>query len=152
MRLLTKRFSLASPKDLPEDQLAVWTSRVLIPIRLRVYNVIKTWLETYFNFEHDAVIEKTLMDFATTDMNEAMPGPAKRMVELIKRTVIFSIGQMTLYFCIDKFLSLLQKVKIVLDANTPITKLVLPCRDLTRLVHTCQLHYQVLMVAAYSPT
>lgn len=86
VRLLTKRFSLTPPKDLLDDQLSVWSSRVLIPVRLRVYNVIKTWLETYFNFEQDAIIEKPLMEFATTAMNEAMPGPAKRMVELIKRT------------------------------------------------------------------
>lgn len=155
VRLLTKRFSLTPPKDLLEDQLAVWSSRVLIPVRLRVYNVIKTWLETYFNFEQDAIIEKPLMEFATTAMNEAMPGPAKRMVELIKRTVSihYKTNSIALFFhCTDKRCSLLQKVKIVLDANTHTTKLVLQCKDLTHLFLTCQLLYQALTAVAYSPT
>jgi hypothetical protein len=71
------------------EQLALWTNRVLVPVRLRVYNVIKTWLEIYFNFEKDAGIEKPLMQFVTGEMSKAIPGPAKRMAELIKRTVSF---------------------------------------------------------------
>ncbi|KAI9486063.1 MAG: ras guanine nucleotide exchange factor domain-containing protein [Benjaminiella poitrasii] len=88
--LLTDRFTLQPPKEpepLTDDQLALWTNRVLIPIRLRVYNVIKTWLETYFNYEQDASVETALTDFASNEMSKAMPGPAKRMLELIKRTV-----------------------------------------------------------------
>lgn len=87
VRLLISRFSLAPPKDILEDQFILWTNRVLIPVRLRVYNVIKTWLEIYFSFEQDSIVEKTLMSFAANEMSKAMPGPAKRMVELIKRTV-----------------------------------------------------------------
>jgi len=49
--------------------------------------VIKTWLETYFSFEQDASVEQSLVDFASHEMSKAMPGPAKRMLELITRTV-----------------------------------------------------------------
>ncbi|KAL9548851.1 hypothetical protein MBANPS3_005489 [Mucor bainieri] len=89
VQLLKERFTLqppAEPEPLPEDQLTLWTNRVLIPIRLRVYNVIKTWLETYFSFEQDASVEQSLVDFASHEMSKAMPGPAKRMLELITRT------------------------------------------------------------------
>ncbi|KAI7905098.1 ras guanine nucleotide exchange factor domain-containing protein [Cokeromyces recurvatus] len=89
VRLLTNRFTLqppTEPEPLTDEQLALWTNRVLIPIRLRVYNVIKTWLETYFNYEQDTAVEKALIDFASNEMSKAMPGPAKRMIELIKRT------------------------------------------------------------------
>lgn len=87
VNLLISRFSLSPPKNLTEDQFVLWTNRVLIPIRLRVYNVIKTWLETYFSFKQDRMVEKALLDFANTEMSAVMPGPAKRMIELIKRTV-----------------------------------------------------------------
>ncbi|OAD00051.1 hypothetical protein MUCCIDRAFT_153874 [Mucor lusitanicus CBS 277.49] len=89
VQLLKDRFTLTPPTEpapLPDDQLTLWTNRVLIPIRLRVYNVIKTWLETYFSFEQDASVEQALVDFASNEMSKAMPGPAKRMVELITRT------------------------------------------------------------------
>jgi hypothetical protein len=87
--LLIQRFRLLPPSDplLSEEELTLWKNRVLVPVRLRVYNVIKTWLETYYRYEQDDV-ESQLMVFATQDMQEAMPGPAKRMVNLIQRTVI----------------------------------------------------------------
>ncbi|KAI8086523.1 ras guanine nucleotide exchange factor domain-containing protein [Halteromyces radiatus] len=71
------------------DDLNLWKNRVLVPVRLRVYNVIKTWLETYYRYEQDDV-EDQLMALATEDMQEAMPGPAKRMIDLIQRTELTS--------------------------------------------------------------
>lgn len=62
---------------------------------MRVYNVIKTWLETYFSFEQDASVEQALVDFASNEMSGAMPGPAKRMTELITRTVSFLMLECT---------------------------------------------------------
>jgi hypothetical protein len=90
VQLLIDRFALQPPTEpapLTDDELVLWTNRVLIPIRLRVYNVIKTWLEMHFSYEQDAYVEKALLKFASNEMIQAMPGPAKRMVELIKRTV-----------------------------------------------------------------
>ncbi|KAI8049329.1 ras guanine nucleotide exchange factor domain-containing protein [Thamnidium elegans] len=86
VQLLITRFCLLPPADIQQEEIVIWSNRVLIPIRLRVYNVIKTWLETYFNYEQDAIVEKSLMDFANTEMTKAMPGPAKRMIVLITRT------------------------------------------------------------------
>lgn len=85
--MLIDRFTLEPSDSLSEDQLAAWKNRVLIPIRLRVYNVIKTWLETYFIFDQDNYVEETLLNFASNEMSKAMPGPAQRMTELISRTV-----------------------------------------------------------------
>ncbi|CAO3594261.1 unnamed protein product [Absidia cylindrospora] len=85
--LLIQRFRLSPPSDpvLSEEEFKVWKNRVLVPVRLRVYNVIKTWLETYYRYEQDGV-ESQLTAFATEDMQAAMPGPAKRMIDLIQRT------------------------------------------------------------------
>ncbi|RCH91014.1 hypothetical protein CU098_004780, partial [Rhizopus stolonifer] len=89
VKLLVDRFTLSpptKPQPLTEEQLMLWTNRVLIPVRLRVYNVIKTWMETYFSYEQDGGVENFLMEFVSVDMVKVMPGPAKRMVDLIKKT------------------------------------------------------------------
>ncbi|ORE18097.1 ras GEF [Rhizopus microsporus] len=66
-------------------ELAIWTSRVLIPVRLRVYNVIKTWLESYFDYSRDAAVQKELLEFTERDMSQVMPSPAKRMANIIHK-------------------------------------------------------------------
>ncbi|KAI8150404.1 ras guanine nucleotide exchange factor domain-containing protein [Fennellomyces sp. T-0311] len=96
LELLVKRFDIQPPADtlLTSEDLAVWTSRVLVPVRLRVYNVIKTWIETYFCYESDACTEKMLVDFTAGPLMHAMPGPSKRMMELIRKRFT-SKGMMT---------------------------------------------------------
>lgn len=124
VRLLIDRFTLQPPDSLPEDHLPVWTNRVLIPIRLRVYNVIKTWLETYFNFEQDGHVEETLSNFASNEMSKVMPGPAQRMIELISRTVNTTITNSKIYCCINRIFSLIQKERTIRGENPPLTNLV----------------------------
>lgn len=85
LRLLIERFSL-KPPSLNQREDVIWNSRILIPTRLRVYNVLKTWLESYFIYEQDACIEEMLHQFVKDEMSKAMPGPAKRMLELTKKT------------------------------------------------------------------
>ncbi|KAI7850568.1 ras guanine nucleotide exchange factor domain-containing protein [Circinella umbellata] len=87
LELLIKRFELQPPTDpqLNSDELAAWTSHVLIPVRLRVCNVIKTWLETYFCYEPDACTENALIDFTVGPMMQAMAGSSKRMMDLIRK-------------------------------------------------------------------
>lgn len=84
VQLLINRFSICPPEQLSQEDMLAWTNRVLLPVRLRVYNVTKTWLEMYFSYEHDACTESMLVDFATGAMSQAMPGPAKRMLDLIR--------------------------------------------------------------------
>ncbi|KAI9278025.1 ras guanine nucleotide exchange factor domain-containing protein [Sporodiniella umbellata] len=60
---------------------------VLVPIRLRVYNMIKTWLESYFQYEQDVLIQKDLVLFIETGLTEAMPIPAERMLALVHKIV-----------------------------------------------------------------
>ncbi|CAO3589607.1 unnamed protein product [Absidia cylindrospora] len=85
--LLIQRFNVLPPSDpvLSDDDVKLWQKRVLTPVRLRVYNVIKTWLENYYQYKQDDV-ESQLMAFTTGDMQAAMPKPAKRMADLIQRT------------------------------------------------------------------
>ncbi|KAI9318634.1 hypothetical protein BX666DRAFT_1876822 [Dichotomocladium elegans] len=84
--MLIKRFDLRPPMDdLSEEDLSLWTNRVLLPVRLRVYNVIKIWLETFFCYETDGGIEQTLIEFVMGPMNKVMASPAKRMIELVRK-------------------------------------------------------------------
>ncbi|CDH51824.1 ras guanine-nucleotide exchange protein [Lichtheimia corymbifera JMRC:FSU:9682] len=87
--LLIKRFHLQPPSGdgapLTPDDMALWTNRVLLPVRLRVYNVIKTWLESFFYYETDGPTEKTLVNFITGPMMQAMTSPAKRMMDLVRK-------------------------------------------------------------------
>lgn len=89
LQLLIKRFYLQPPFDLSHEQYETWANEVLVPIRLRVYNVIKTWLESYFQYNQDLLIQKDLILFAETGLTEAMPGPAERMMNLIHKAVSF---------------------------------------------------------------
>ncbi|ORX62719.1 ras GEF [Hesseltinella vesiculosa] len=92
VQLLSQRFRLASPTEHPdstaltEAEMTLWKTRVLLPVRLRVYNVIKTWMESYYRPDQDHPAMDPLLSFAENDMKEAMPGPAKRMVNLIRQT------------------------------------------------------------------
>ncbi|KAI8368472.1 ras guanine nucleotide exchange factor domain-containing protein [Blakeslea trispora] len=84
VKLLVDRFAISPPEPLCEDELMAWTNQVLTPVRLRVYNIIKTWLEAFFSYEQDACIEERLTHFVSNHMLNVMPGPANRMMEQIK--------------------------------------------------------------------
>lgn len=87
LTLLIDRYNLQAPRNLSQAQSNLWTNRVLIPIRFRVYHVLKTWLQTYFDQDQDFCIKDKLLDFISNDMSKVMPGPAKRMIELSTKTV-----------------------------------------------------------------
>lgn len=125
VRLLIQRFHLQPPESLSEEELAIWTSRVLIPVRLRVYNVIKTWLESYFDYSRDAAVQKELLEFTERDMSQVMPSPAKRMANIIHKAV-------SSFLCLikredtDHQYSLLLKVSYLLNNNNHNSRLLLP--------------------------
>ena len=51
--LLLERFLIQPPEGLTSEEFAIWSEKKQRPIRLRVVNVLKTWLETYW-FEDDS--------------------------------------------------------------------------------------------------
>ncbi|KAJ3263731.1 hypothetical protein HK104_006599 [Borealophlyctis nickersoniae] len=66
-QLLIARFNIPPPEDLEPGELQVWFEKKLTPIRLRVLNIMKSWLETYCS--DDAADISTLhliRSFATT--------------------------------------------------------------------------------------
>ncbi|KAJ9066166.1 hypothetical protein DSO57_1012156 [Entomophthora muscae] len=83
--LLFRRFNLQCPPGLQPDEQEQWKEKKLTPVRLRVFNIMKLWLETYYNEGEDAVGLENLRQFACTTMNEVMPKAAVLIVQLISK-------------------------------------------------------------------
>lgn len=75
------------------------------PVRLRVYNVFKGWLETYWNAEADRAALGDIRYFALHKLKPSLPQPGDRLVELtrtigklyhngtISRPLVSSVGK-----------------------------------------------------------
>ena len=52
---LLRRWNLTPPEDLAADEIEVWASKKRSPIRMRIVNVMKSWIDTYWMEGNDAV-------------------------------------------------------------------------------------------------
>jgi len=55
------------------------------PVRLRVYNVFKGWLESHWRNSVDGDALEIITSFAGTRLKEVLPGAAKRLLELAEK-------------------------------------------------------------------
>lgn len=79
-QFLVKRFNIQPPQGLSRDDLLLWEEQKQKPVRFRVVNILKTWLEHYWMESNDAE-SKTLLEhmnaFArNTVTNAKIPGGA----------------------------------------------------------------------------
>ncbi|KAL1919842.1 uncharacterized protein VTP21DRAFT_1773 [Calcarisporiella thermophila] len=93
---LLKRFQIRPPAvdpPLSEEDITLWKKMVRIPVRLRVYNVLKMWLETYWESGDEEVLGR-LREWAEMLLKEGMPqSMAERMMNIIwKRYDALSSG------------------------------------------------------------
>lgn len=89
--LLFARFNLSPPTSatLSEVEHKIWREQKLTPVRLRIYNFFKTWLESHWRPNTDAVILDVLLTFTRETMMTVMPAAAQRLIDLLqKRTVV----------------------------------------------------------------
>ncbi|KAI8379251.1 ras guanine nucleotide exchange factor domain-containing protein [Radiomyces spectabilis] len=84
---LFRRYMLTPPADLNFDELELWKEKKLKLVRLRVFNVIKSWLETYYNEEEDRMILPRLLEFADTVVRESMQFGSEQLIKLIKKRI-----------------------------------------------------------------
>ncbi|KAI9139942.1 ras guanine nucleotide exchange factor domain-containing protein [Paraphysoderma sedebokerense] len=83
--LLIKRFTMQPSPELSDEEIGLWVEKKLHPVRLRVFNVFKTWLELYYiDIEDDGILD-TIQDFASRIMSTVMPQPANRLCDLVKK-------------------------------------------------------------------
>jgi hypothetical protein len=84
------RFNITSPDSADMDP-KVWTGQKLVPVRLRVYNFFKTWLESHWRPESDSVVLEPLLAFTREQMMPAMFAAAQRLVDLVqKRSILLT--------------------------------------------------------------
>ena len=83
VQAIIDRYNLVPPSGLSEEQTYVWQQRKGIPVRLRISNLIKTWLELYWRPSTDNVILQPLQDFNRDALALMFPGPSHRIHEVI---------------------------------------------------------------------
>lgn len=86
-RLLFRRFSLEPPSGLTPAEFELWHEKKLTPIRLRVFNILKTWVETYFQENEDMEALEELRRFAATTVKEALPSVSEQLLRHIDKRI-----------------------------------------------------------------
>lgn len=83
VQAIIDRYNLVPPPGLSEERVYVWQQRKGIPVRLRVSNLFKLWLELYWRPASDNVVLKLLLDFNRDALAHMFPGPSQRIHEFI---------------------------------------------------------------------
>lgn len=84
--LLIERFSMPIPSSFPEETIEKFKTTILNPIRLRVLNVFKNWLDKHFtDFERRPVLLEALKDFLTNTVSKA--SGMEKQLEVIQRLI-----------------------------------------------------------------
>ncbi|GAA5903365.1 hypothetical protein JCM8208_001899 [Rhodotorula glutinis] len=92
--LLWARFDLVPPRhpdsgaDLSVDELKQWTAQKLTPIRLRIFNLFKTWVESYWLHGPDGEIVDGLLEWCAGRLKAAMPSASTRLADLVRKRVV----------------------------------------------------------------
>ncbi|KAG2218747.1 hypothetical protein INT45_003065 [Circinella minor] len=81
--LLEARYNLKPPEGMTEEETETWTQKKLKLVRLRVFNVLKNWLELYYN-EDDYIILDRLQEFTNTSIRSTLSFSADQLERLIK--------------------------------------------------------------------
>ncbi|KAG2173976.1 hypothetical protein INT44_000090, partial [Umbelopsis vinacea] len=79
---LQRRYTLAPPEELTMEELEIWVEKKLKLVRLRVFNVLKTWIENYYYQEDYGVLEN-LRQFTVTVIRDTLTFPAEQLERLI---------------------------------------------------------------------
>lgn len=80
------RYNLVPPRSASTsiEELHLWQHKKGLPVRLRVANMIKSWVELHWRIGIDDVILPTLTTFTKEALAIFFPGPAQRISELLE--------------------------------------------------------------------
>ncbi|KAG1148339.1 hypothetical protein G6F37_004035 [Rhizopus arrhizus] len=84
--LLEDRYNLRPPERLTPEQLEMWTERKQKLVRLRVFNVMKNWLENYYIDEDEHLLGR-FEHFTKSYIRDSSEFAAKQILNLIKKRV-----------------------------------------------------------------
>jgi RasGEF domain/RasGEF N-terminal motif len=82
---LVSRFNIQPPSDVDP---AKWKKEVSIPIKLRVFNVFKGWLESHWRHETDSEALDIIVAFAQGPLTATFTQSGKRLEELASKVSI----------------------------------------------------------------
>lgn len=82
--LLEARYNLTPPSDITDDDMETWRQKKLKLVRLRVFKVLKNWLEVYYN-EEDQIILDRLMAFTDTNIRTTLSFSTDQLERLIQK-------------------------------------------------------------------
>ena len=83
VQAIIDRYNLVPPPGLSEELTYVWQQRKGIPVRQRISNLIKSWLERFWRPTTDTVVLPALLDFNRDALAIMFPSPSHRIHEII---------------------------------------------------------------------
>ncbi|KAI8053389.1 ras guanine nucleotide exchange factor domain-containing protein [Syncephalis plumigaleata] len=86
-QLLYLRYALKPPSNLNNEECKTWLDKKLVPVRLRVFNIVKLWLESYWDAKQDTVCLRDLKRFVAGPVMHMSPLLAKRLLAAMKEKV-----------------------------------------------------------------
>ena len=81
--VIISRYNLLPPTNISNEDLHLWQQQKGIPVRLRVSNFIKMWVELYWRPGVDDVALSALTTFTRDGLAILFPGPAQRILDLL---------------------------------------------------------------------
>lgn len=89
LQLLIDRFNVAPPSGSSTEEIAAFEGAVLKVVRLRVFNVLKQWLNTgFYDFQQDTELKKTLVDFIQNQIQPTMENAATSLTNIISKKAL----------------------------------------------------------------
>ncbi|KAG5519994.1 hypothetical protein PMAC_001070 [Pneumocystis sp. 'macacae'] len=86
--LLVKRFMIVPPGNLKSHELEIWVEKKQKPIRLRVFNILKIWLENHFMEPIDENSKRLLnriKEFTINVLSESIP--VENLIRIIDKRI-----------------------------------------------------------------
>ncbi len=86
LETLIQRYDLQPPPSmaLGERERTVWIDRKVVPVRLRIYNLLRAWLDTHWQRESDDAVLGTLRLFAAGVVSRTLPAMAPRLLDALR--------------------------------------------------------------------
>lgn len=84
MDTVITRYNLAPPSALAADAIPYWQHQKGLPVRLRVSNLLKMWLETFWRPGLDDEALDVIHSFTQEGLVALFPKPAQRILELVE--------------------------------------------------------------------
>ncbi|KAJ3264561.1 hypothetical protein HK104_006452 [Borealophlyctis nickersoniae] len=84
---LVRRYLIEPPPNLGQEDFRVWVEKKLTPIRLRVANTFRAWLEQHWVDDSDDRVLDRIQQFARNVMMDSQPALAGRILEAITKKV-----------------------------------------------------------------